>query len=51
MTTIIIANYWALENETFIDKDQIILELYNDTYHQCIRILDKDKIIQSFTID
>ena len=51
MTTIIIANYWGLEYETFIDKGQIRIELYNDTYHPCIRILDKDKIIQSFTID
>ena len=51
MTTTIIANYWALENETFVDKGQITLELYNDVYHPYIRILNKDKIIQSFTID
>ena len=34
MTTTIIANYWALENETFVDKGQITLELYNDVIIQ-----------------
>lgn len=51
MSTTIIANYWALENNEFVDKGQITLELLDDVYHPYLRIIQNDNIIHGLTID